>query len=91
MEQRASMVRRNKHMVNEGTSASNTGNAACSNSGGKGIASEVGKANPNTKIIDYPLHISNEEETLALIDEVLNAFGRLVQSLPKAKAGNQQI
>lgn len=37
-------------------------------------------ANPattNTKIIPYPFNISSEDETLSLIDEILNSFGRL--------------
>lgn len=34
-------------------------------------------SNPNTKIIPYPLLISDEQATLALIDDVLNAWGRL--------------
>ena len=37
----------------------------------------VGKNYPNTKIIPYPFNVSNQEETLVLIDEALNAFGRL--------------
>jgi NAD(P)-dependent dehydrogenase (short-subunit alcohol dehydrogenase family) len=32
---------------------------------------------PNTKIIPYPLTVSSEPETLTLIDEILNSFGRL--------------
>ena len=32
---------------------------------------------PNTKIIPYPFNVAKEDETLVLIDEVLNAFGRL--------------
>ncbi|KAH8732640.1 hypothetical protein GQ44DRAFT_667870 [Phaeosphaeriaceae sp. PMI808] len=32
---------------------------------------------PNTKIISYPYKISSEEDTLTLIDDVLNAWGRL--------------
>jgi NAD(P)-dependent dehydrogenase (short-subunit alcohol dehydrogenase family) len=32
---------------------------------------------PNTKIIPYPFNVEKENETLALIDEALNAFGRL--------------
>lgn len=32
---------------------------------------------PNTRLIPYPFNIAKEEDTVALIDEVLNAFGRL--------------
>jgi len=32
---------------------------------------------PNVKIIPYPFNVAKENETLALIDEALNAFGRL--------------
>lgn len=32
---------------------------------------------PNTKIIPYPYNVAKEDETLVLIDEVLNSFGRL--------------
>lgn len=32
---------------------------------------------PVTKIIPYPLHTSSESDTLALIDDILNAWGRL--------------
>ncbi|KAI4133869.1 MAG: hypothetical protein LQ347_002005 [Umbilicaria vellea] len=41
------------------------------------LADEVNKEFPNTKVIGYPLNIANEEDTLALIDEILNATGRL--------------
>lgn len=41
------------------------------------LAAEVNKDFPNTKVIGYPLNISNEQDTLQLIDEVLNSFGRL--------------
>jgi NAD(P)-dependent dehydrogenase (short-subunit alcohol dehydrogenase family) len=37
----------------------------------------VNKQYPNTKIIPYPFNVAKEEETLVLIDEILNAFGRL--------------
>ncbi|MCJ1337613.1 hypothetical protein MMC09_002895 [Bachmanniomyces sp. S44760] len=42
-----------------------------------GLATEVNKAYPNTKVIGFPLNIANEQDTLSLIDEVLNSFGRL--------------
>lgn len=32
---------------------------------------------PNTKIIPYPYNITSEEATLALIDDILNSWGRL--------------
>lgn len=34
-------------------------------------------SNPSTKIIPYPFSIAKEDETIGLIDEVLNAYGRL--------------
>ena len=37
----------------------------------------MAKEYPNTKIIAYPFNVAKEDETLVLIDEVLNAFGRL--------------
>lgn len=37
----------------------------------------VAADSPNTKIIGYPFNVAAEEETLALIDDVLNAWGRL--------------
>lgn len=33
--------------------------------------------NPATKVVEYALHEASEEDTLGLIDEVLNAWGRL--------------
>ena len=39
--------------------------------------SAVGKTHPGTNVIPFPLDIAREDETLALIDEVLAAFGRL--------------
>ena len=41
------------------------------------IASSLATSYPNTKVIPYPLHASDEQSTLSLIDDVLNAFGRL--------------
>ncbi|MCJ1288491.1 hypothetical protein MMC34_000019 [Xylographa carneopallida] len=41
------------------------------------LAADVNKEYPNTKVIGYPLDIANEQETLGLIDDVLNACGRL--------------
>lgn len=31
---------------------------------------------PSTKVIAYPSRLANEEDTLTLIDDVLNAWGR---------------
>ncbi|KAK4545628.1 hypothetical protein LTR36_002581 [Oleoguttula mirabilis] len=42
-----------------------------------GLADEVNKLHPSTKVIGYPFKLANEEDTLALIDDVLNAWGRL--------------
>ncbi|KAL9129769.1 MAG: hypothetical protein Q9217_001881 [Psora testacea] len=41
------------------------------------LASNLNTTYPNTKIIPYPLHTSDEQSTLALIDDVLNTWGRL--------------
>ncbi|KAK5149129.1 hypothetical protein LTR04_000049 [Oleoguttula sp. CCFEE 6159] len=41
------------------------------------LAAEINKAHPNTKVIGYPYKFANEEDTLTLIDDVLNAWGRL--------------
>ncbi|KAI1466800.1 uncharacterized protein F4812DRAFT_432856 [Daldinia caldariorum] len=43
----------------------------------KELVYRVGKESPSCKIIPYPFHVAKEDETLILIDEVLNAFGRL--------------
>ncbi|PMD41537.1 NAD(P)-binding protein [Hyaloscypha variabilis F] len=37
----------------------------------------ISKSSANTKIIPYPLTVASEAETLTLIDEILNSFGRL--------------
>ncbi|KAF7511377.1 hypothetical protein GJ744_004566 [Endocarpon pusillum] len=42
-----------------------------------GLADSLSKLHPNTKIIDYPYSISSESDTLTLLDEALNAWGRL--------------
>ncbi|GAB7352736.1 hypothetical protein MBLNU459_g3089t1 [Dothideomycetes sp. NU459] len=52
---------------------------ACSNSSSddyQQLADEVNKVWPNTKVIGYPYGLK-EEDTLTLIDDVLNAWGRL--------------
>ncbi|KAK0734122.1 hypothetical protein B0T26DRAFT_687203 [Lasiosphaeria miniovina] len=41
------------------------------------LVESVARTAPNTKIIPYPFNVAKEDETLLLIDEVLNAFGRL--------------
>ncbi|KAH9878860.1 hypothetical protein J1614_002295 [Plenodomus biglobosus] len=41
------------------------------------IYASISTAHPNTKIIPYPYNPTSEESTLALIDEILNSFGRL--------------
>ncbi|KAI1804055.1 hypothetical protein F4811DRAFT_553231 [Daldinia bambusicola] len=43
----------------------------------KELVDRVGKESPSCKVIPYPFHVAKEDETLILIDEVLNAFGRL--------------
>jgi len=39
------------------------------------VSDEVNKEFPNTKVIGYPYGLT-EEDTLTLIDDVLNAWGR---------------
>ncbi|KAH3989871.1 hypothetical protein HBH98_046670 [Parastagonospora nodorum] len=41
------------------------------------LADAVNAQFPNTKVIGYPYNITSEEATLALIDDVLNSWGRL--------------
>ncbi|KAF2636330.1 NAD(P)-binding protein [Massarina eburnea CBS 473.64] len=41
------------------------------------LASNVHAQYPNTKVIGYPYNITSEEDTLVLIDDVLNQWGRL--------------
>lgn len=40
------------------------------------MADYINKEWPNTKIMEYPLQVASEEETLGLIDDVLNLWGR---------------
>jgi len=63
-----SVLRKSKYPIacDKGTSSSYTT-----------LIETVAKDSPNTKIISYPFNVANEEETLGLIDDVLNAFGRL--------------
>jgi hypothetical protein len=42
------------------------------------LADAVNAQYPNTKVIGYPYKITSEEDTLALIDDVLNTWGRYV-------------
>ncbi|KAH6648289.1 hypothetical protein BKA67DRAFT_522132 [Truncatella angustata] len=41
------------------------------------LVEDIGKEFPNSKVIPYPYNVASQEETLVLIDDVLNAFGRL--------------
>lgn len=53
---------------------------ACTSSPNDDYASltdEVNKQFPSTKVIGYPFKLANEEDTLGLIDDVLNSWGRL--------------
>jgi NAD(P)-dependent dehydrogenase (short-subunit alcohol dehydrogenase family) len=53
---------------------------ACDRPSDKGFEefeAEVAKHFPNTKVIGYPFNVAKEDETLGLIDEVLNSWGRL--------------
>ncbi|KAJ0355155.1 hypothetical protein COL154_000747 [Colletotrichum chrysophilum] len=50
---------------------------AASDEGFKPLVDNVHIEHPNTKIIPYPFDVAKEEETLVLIDELLNNFGRL--------------
>ncbi|TDZ13097.1 3-oxoacyl-[acyl-carrier-protein] reductase FabG [Colletotrichum spinosum] len=43
----------------------------------KPLVEKVQTEHPNTNIIPYPFNVAKEEETLVLIDEILNSFGRL--------------
>ena len=51
--------------------------ACTTTSTSSGLTKTLPALYPNTKIIDYPYSISSEDDTLALIDEALNAWGRL--------------
>jgi NAD(P)-dependent dehydrogenase (short-subunit alcohol dehydrogenase family) len=41
-----------------------------------GLADEVNRLYASTKVIGYPFKLANEEDTLGLIDDVLNTWGR---------------
>lgn len=43
----------------------------------KSLHVKLREQSPNTKVIPYPFNVAKEDETLVLIDELLNAFGRL--------------
>jgi len=47
------------------------------NSGYDALIEEIAKDSPNTKIVGYPFNVAKEDETLGLIDDVLNSWGRL--------------
>lgn len=54
--------------------------AACdkaSNAAYTTLLETLASTSPNTKIIPYPFNVAQEDETLALIDDVLNTWGRL--------------
>lgn len=42
------------------------------------LADEVNKEHPSTRVIGYPFKLANEEDTLGLIDDILNTWGRSV-------------
>ncbi|KAG9245116.1 hypothetical protein BJ878DRAFT_503019 [Calycina marina] len=46
-------------------------------SGYDALIADLAKDSPNTKIIEYPFNVAKEDETLGLIDDVLNSWGRL--------------
>jgi len=50
---------------------------ACHDSSTNADLPSLKKLHPNTKVIDYPYSISSEQDTLVLIDEALNAYGRV--------------
>lgn len=56
---------------------------ACSNTSAAAPSSDAAaaaalrEACPNTRIVDYNLHVASEEDTLTLIDDILNLWGRL--------------
>jgi NAD(P)-dependent dehydrogenase (short-subunit alcohol dehydrogenase family) len=54
------------YACDKGTSASYTS-----------LISTVASTSPSTKIIGYPFNVAAEDETLTLIDEILNSYGRL--------------
>lgn len=75
------MVRRKEKAFFNGVWPSTERKAACdkantTDSSGK-FAEEISREFPNSKVIPYPYNVASQEETLVLIDEVLNAFGRL--------------
>lgn len=41
-----------------------------------GLAEDVKREFPSTTVIGYPFKLANEEDTLGLIDDVLNSWGR---------------
>lgn len=41
------------------------------------LAASLERTHPNTKVIPYPLIAADEQSTLGLVDDILNAWGRL--------------
>jgi hypothetical protein len=41
-----------------------------------GLVEEIEELYPNTKVIPYPYKHVDEQETLTLLDDVLNSWGR---------------
>lgn len=41
------------------------------------LLKDIAAAHPNTNVVPYPMNSSSENDTLALIDDVLNTCGRL--------------
>ncbi|KAJ4287348.1 hypothetical protein N0V90_012746 [Kalmusia sp. IMI 367209] len=41
------------------------------------LAASINAQYPNTKVIGYPYNVTSEQDTLGLIDDVLNSWGRL--------------
>jgi hypothetical protein len=53
---------------------------ACAVTPDNSLVAAIAKDSPNTKVIPYPLHVGNEEDTIGLVDDVLNSWGRCVMS-----------
>lgn len=51
--------------------------SAASPASSEAIIKEIAGIYPNTKIVSYPLNVADENETLALIDNILEDCGRL--------------
>ncbi|KAF2874805.1 hypothetical protein BDV95DRAFT_299234 [Massariosphaeria phaeospora] len=59
------------------TTLTDSSPSTSSSSDDSSLATTINANHPNTKIIPYPFAITSEEDTLALIDDVLNSWGRL--------------